>query len=105
MSQEQPSRIEVLIFEGCPHAAETIERVRQVVSRAGIATEVKPVVVATPDAARRLAFLGSPTVRVDGIDIDPAARDRSDFGLGCRLYGGSGVPPVAMIEAALTRMQ
>jgi hypothetical protein len=37
-------------------------------------------------AARRERFLGSPTVRVDGQDVEPGARERDDFGIKCRLY-------------------
>ena len=37
-------------------------------------------------AAQSERFLGSPTLRVDGVDIEPGAGDRSDYGLKCRLY-------------------
>jgi hypothetical protein len=52
-----------------------------------------------------MAFLGSPSVRVDGLDIEPGARDATGFGLGCRSYdtrgGRSGTPSVAAIRRAL----
>ena len=35
-------------------------------------------------------FLGSPTVRVDGRDIEPGASQRTDYGLKCRLYATRG---------------
>ena len=42
-------------------------------------------------------FLGSPTVRVDGRDVEPGAEQRQDFGMKCRLYatpdGLRGTPP------------
>jgi hypothetical protein len=48
------------------------------------------------EAAQRERFLGSPTVRVDGRDVEPDAEDREDFGLKCRRYqlpaGLGGVP-------------
>jgi hypothetical protein len=53
------------------------------------------------EAAIRLEFLGSPTVRINGHDVDPAAHDRTDYSFSCRLYGDSGVPPRALIEQAL----
>jgi hypothetical protein len=53
--------------------------------------------VETPEDAERERFLGSPTVRIDGEDIDPGAALRDDFGLKCRLYrdgeGVSRTPP------------
>ena len=55
------------------------------------------VCVGPPD----VVIMGSPTVRVNGTDIDPAAANRTDFGLCCRTYDGDGVPPEAMIAAAL----
>ena len=51
--------------------------------------------------AERLRFIGSPTIRVDGADIEPDAGTRTDFALSCRLYEGSGVPPRELLEAAL----
>jgi len=53
------------------------------------------------ESAERLRFLGSPTIRVDGKDIEPAARGRTHFGMSCRMYGSSGVPPRELVEAAL----
>jgi hypothetical protein len=50
-------------------------------------------------------FLGSPTIRVDGVDVEPAAGERRDFGLCCRLYraadGMQPMPPEAWVLAAL----
>jgi hypothetical protein len=55
------------------------------------------------DKALEHRFLGSPTVRINGEDIDPAARTRTAFGLMCRTYLGAdglsvGVPSVEMLE-------
>ena len=63
--------------------------------------------VTSEDAAVAERFLGSPTLRVDGVDVDPGAADREDFGLRCRLYatgdGLRGVPEDRWIRAALRR--
>ena len=53
------------------------------------------------EEAVRLRFLGSPTVLIDGLDIDPTARDRTDYAMVCRLYDRSGVPPAEMIADAI----
>jgi hypothetical protein len=59
------------------------------------------------DAAVALRFLGSPTVRVDGHDVEPGADERRDFVLACRVYqtdqGTAGEPDEAWIRAALKR--
>jgi hypothetical protein len=60
---------------------------------------VRLVPVETDDDARRLGFLGSPTVRIDGEDVDPEGKGAEHVGLQCRLYPGEGrlegIPPVA----------
>ena len=54
--------------------------------------------------AVRIGFLGSPTVRIDGLDIEPSARQRTAFGMMCRTYeGGGGVPSEDLIRNAITR--
>jgi hypothetical protein len=63
--------------------------------------------VDTPNQAEAERFLGSPTVRVDGTDIDPGAAERVDYGIKCRLYRFEGrqspTPPEEWIRAALRR--
>jgi hypothetical protein len=65
--------------------------------------------VSDPDHAQRERFLGSPTVRVDGLDIDPGAEGRDDYGLKCRIYqtpaGLTGLPSDEWILDALTDHQ
>ena len=94
-------RIWVLYIAGCPSADPTVELIRRVVREQGIEPAVGTVEVRSPREAATLRFLGSPTVRIDGVDIDPTARDRTAFGMVCRLYGTSGIPPEAMIARAV----
>ena len=100
-------RVEVLYFDGCPGHEALLPRLREAVRDAGFdpaAIELRQ--VTSPDDAESERFLGSPTVRVDGRDVDPSAADRDDFGLKCRLYREDGqqarTPPEAWIRAALT---
>jgi hypothetical protein len=55
--------------------------------------------------AERERFLGSPTVLIEGRDVDPRAGQRDDYGLKCRIYqtasGLAGLPPDEWILAAL----
>lgn len=53
-----------------------------------------------PENAERLRFLGSPTVRVNSVDVEPAARRRSDFGFACRTYNGQGIPDRELFKQA-----
>ncbi len=62
--------------------------------------------VESDDEARAAGFLGSPSLRIDGRDVEAGAAKRNDFGLKCRLYqtsdGLSGTPPDELVIAALT---
>ena len=96
-------RIELLYFDGCPGHEALLPRLRAL---AGEAAEVELRRVETPEAAEAERFLGSPTVRVNGRDVDPGAAGRTDFGLTCRLYPAAGddahAPPDEWIARALS---
>lgn len=81
-SAEGKVRITVLTSAGCGQTAPAIEQVKTVAARLEIGLNVDQVFVETPEDAKRLHFLGSPTILVDGRDLDPSARGRTDFGLG-----------------------
>lgn len=66
-------KIQVLMSPGCGHGALALELVADVVGRSAPAAEVETIRVATLEDAARWSFPGSPTVRVDGIDIDSDA--------------------------------
>ena len=95
-------QIEVLYFDGCPNHAPTVSLVKQIAADLGLKVGVEEINVTSIDDAQRLRFLGSPTVRVNGVDIDPTAGDRTHYALSCRVYPGvSGLPPEALIRTAL----
>ncbi len=98
--------VEVLTFEGCPHAEPALELVKRVVSELGVGADVRRIDVPDPQAAAAHRFLGSPTIRVNGSDVEPGANDRSDFVLSCRVYrtrsGFSGEPDEQWLRDALT---
>lgn len=57
------------------------------------------------ESTLRSSFLGSPSIRVDGRDIEPGAQARTDYVLSCRLYrtedGTSGQPDERLLRDAL----
>jgi hypothetical protein len=61
----------------------------------------------TPEQAEHERFLGSPTVRIEGTDVDPTGAGRDEFGFECRLYrtdqGLVRTPPQEWIRTALGR--
>lgn len=83
-------KIEILYFGGCPNHKPAIELVHQVLREVGVSARV--VEVNVPDAATAEAarFLGSPTIRVDGLDVEPGARTAREYALSCRTYFTNG---------------
>ena len=71
------AEVELLYFAGCPGAETLLLELRWLAESAGARFRV--CTIETVEAAQRERFLGSPTVRVDGIDVDPAAENRSDL--------------------------
>lgn len=97
--------MEILYFEGCPNVESARELVERAAAAAGVAIDWQLTEVTSSAEAERLRFLGSPSVRVDGRDVEPGADERETFVLGCRIYrttaGVSGQPAEEWIHAAL----
>jgi hypothetical protein len=95
--------VEVLYFDGCPNYQALVAHIRDVFRDASVRAEIELRRVPDEAAAKAERFLGSPTVRIDGRDVEPGADRRTDFGLTCRFYrtarGFSGVPDDAWIRA------
>jgi len=72
--------IVVLHTEGCPSTPKTVEIIRECTSELGIPADLREMLVRTQKEADAWRFLGSPTVQVNGIEIDPVARANNDFG-------------------------
>jgi len=100
--------VEILHFAGCPNVERAREAVAGAIAAVSLAepVEVRLIEVTDDEQARRLGFLGSPTVRVDSVDADPSSLDRDDFGLQCRIYvtekGIVGCPPAEWIARMLS---
>ena len=97
--------VEVLYFDGCPNHPKAQALVERVSADLGLSVELQLVNVADPDTAARERFLGSPSIRVDGHDIQPGAQTRTDYALSCRVYhtddGPSGQPDERWLRDAL----
>jgi hypothetical protein len=99
--------IELLYFDGCPSHEAFLPRLRELLVEAGVDRPVRQRRVESDDVAQQERFLGSPTLRIDGVDVDPGAAQREDYGLKCRLYstpdGLRGVPADEWVLDALAR--
>jgi hypothetical protein len=93
--------IQVLCVPECRNCQPAFDRVRQVLRSEGVDACVEELLVAEEAAARSLHFPGSPTVRVNGVDVEPSGQ--SAFGLACRLYAdGTGLPPEQALRRAIS---
>lgn len=100
-----PMDVELLYFDGCPGFEPLLARVRALLQQIDPDQQVRLVRVADVEHAVAVGFLGSPSLRVDGHDVEPGADARKDFGMTCRLYdtpsGRMGMPPDAWIRRAI----
>lgn len=98
-------KIEVLFFEGCPNHRPTVERVNEILREEGLEAVVAEINVGDDATAQAVSFLGSPTVRINGLDAEPSARASREYGMMCRTYahsqGREGAPSKDLLRAAL----
>ncbi len=79
-------RVEFLFWEGCPSHVQALAQLRDAMAGEGLdpdAVEVRE--IETDEAAAAESFPGSPTIRIDGRDVQ-APHDDAIVGLTCRLY-------------------
>lgn len=108
---DPPPTIDVLYFDGCPNHETFLPHLRNLIAEHHITAAVNLIRIDTYDDAQTHHFLGSPTVRVNGHDVEPAAAERqrreaddgpaahdaaNRYGMQCRLYrtpdGTAGTP-------------
>ena len=95
-------KIEVLYVPNCPNHAVALERLREILSAQSFQKYVNEVLVKDAEMAQSLKFPGSPTIRINGQDVEP--REEAAFGLMCRLYAdGSGVPSRQKLRTAIEK--
>ncbi len=98
--------VEFLYWEDCPSHPEAWKLLQEVIAEQGIDVLIERHEVRSDEEAEALSFPGSPTIRVDGTDIDPAGATRMGTALTCRVYvlddkRYSPVPSKAMLRSAL----
>ncbi len=100
--------IEFLYFRGCPNHETARQLLREVLRESNIKVTLDNMRIDSHDEALAKRFLGSPTIRINGVDIEPGVENHADFGMQCRVYRinskFTGVPSKEMIRAALQRV-
>lgn len=97
--------LELLYLAGCPHHDEAVNLVKSVMEAEGIPAEVQQILIRDREDADAHGFPGSPTVRVNGQDVERIFTNRLAIGFACRTYvvhGKTlGVPPRSWLEEAV----
>jgi hypothetical protein len=78
--------IEVLYVEHCPCVSAALSLVQRVCAELGLDAEVRTILIPDQATAERARFLGSPTVRIAGQDVEPGVELAAEYTLECRLY-------------------
>ncbi len=98
-------KIEFLFTPGCPSAWPVLRLLRQALAEEQCEARVIVRAIVSHDTAIKARFHGSPTIRIDGVDIEGPSVEREGYDLRCRTYhphgGQLGVPPPDMIRRAL----
>jgi hypothetical protein len=98
-------KVELFYFDGCPNHVPARDRLRQILQQEGRPEHVEEINVTSPEQAQALGFLGSPTVKINGLDVETEARSSQAYAMACRTYRNAGrqegLPSVEMISAAV----
>ena len=79
-------KIEVLVVDNCPSYPLALDLLYRVLREEGLSVPIDVLRMSSHEDAVRTRFLGSPTIQINGEDVEGGARARQDFGLKCRLY-------------------
>jgi hypothetical protein len=84
-TRPRPPHVELLWWSGCPSTSHALEDLRTALGEAGLdpeAIEIRQ--VETDEQAREEDFVGSPTIRINGRDVEERSGEWP--GLTCRVY-------------------
>ncbi len=100
-------KIELLYFDGCPSWETGLANLKSVLELEGIETQVDLIKVEGDEEAIHHKFLGSPSFRVNGVELWP--EEREEYALSCRVYptpeGLKGSPTVSMLRKKLQEVK
>lgn len=98
-------KVELYYFDGCPSYHRALENLKSALHLGQLPDKVEMIEVAAPAEAQPKRFIGSPTIRIDGTDVEGAAAEANGYAHGCPLYTGdggtAGWPSVEKIRQAL----
>lgn len=98
-------KIELHYFDGCPSYIQALDNLKAALKLEGLPEDVEMIHVDSDTDARTKRFIGSPTIRIDGVDVEGPQAENGGYGYGCRIYDNNGStagwPSVEKIRLAL----
>ena len=96
--------IEVLYFRGCPNYRPALERLQLVLQQERLSAKVSEIEVKDEVHGKALKFVGSPAIRINGLDVEVNSRTAEEPAFACRRYA-DGSPDWETIRSALREAQ
>ncbi len=97
-------RIELLYYPECPSHERALELLREALRAEGVDAPIEIIRIDTQAQAEQHRFIGSPTIRIDGIEVDP--HPELPYRLTCRTFVHedgrlSPLPSLTMLRQAI----
>jgi hypothetical protein len=97
-------RIELLYYPECPSHERALELIRDALTLEGITADIEVIRIDTQEQAEQYQFVGSPTIRIDGREVQP--QPHLPYRLTCRAFQHedgrlSPLPSLMTLRAAL----
>lgn len=101
------SKIEFLYFADCPNYLLALDLLDEVLNDENLDWPIEMILVTTEETAVSQKFLGSPSIRIGGEDLEGISGSEGEYSLKCRIYSVDGtlqgIPPESLIRKALTQ--
>ncbi len=74
-------KVRIIHLEKCNATVATKQVLNKIAEEMGITVDIEDILIQTMDDAQKYRHIGSPTVQINGLDIDQTAREVTQFGL------------------------
>ncbi len=102
-------RTEFLYFDGCPHHETALTNLKEVLSEAGLKEKIEIINIRSPEDVTTRRFLGSPSIRINGRDLEITEDETTEYSMRCRRYKNgevmTGYPSKELIRRNLSSAQ
>ena len=103
-------KVQLLHTESCHSYQEALVGIKEALKELGLSAELEVILMDSPEKARDYKFLGSPTIKINGLDMEPELEAAENFSINaCRTYIYEGslyhYPPKEMLLEVLKSLK